>query len=179
MCLDRGPTPNRTVRSRFTPPERRFCKPDPPSGAIQSPLCVRAKKIPLLAPASSFSSPPRTATFCIPMPPPWPDRDEKRPKMALCAGPSASDKCPRTAAFCAVDGARRSGCHFRSSILPSAPRWPTPFLSRPKARPTFSRTHRGARRRLTPAIHSSATGAGPSCCVDARNLPPRRIRLTE
>ena len=77
------------------------------------------------------------------------------------------------------DGARRSGCHFRNSISPSAPRWPTPCLSRPKARRTFSRAQSRPRRRATAAIHSSAPPAGSSCCVDARNLPPRRILRPE
>ena len=74
-------TLNRTVRSLFTPPERRFFKPEP-LRAPSNPLNYRAFNI-------------RTKMAVVRLRRrKWAERDEKRPKMGLRAGPHGSDNLP-------------------------------------------------------------------------------------
>jgi hypothetical protein len=80
-------TPNRTVRSVYTPPERRFFKPDP-LRASSNPLNYRAFNI-------------RTKMAVVRLlRRKWAERDEKRPELGLEAAARGSDKWPENPAFC-------------------------------------------------------------------------------
>ena len=82
-------TLNRTVRSLFTSPERRFFKPDP-LRAPSNPLNYRAFNI-------------RTKMAVVRLlRRKWAERDEKRPEVGPRAGPHGSDNLPGMAAFCGI-----------------------------------------------------------------------------
>ena len=70
---------------------------------------------------------------------PGPASRSRRARSISAAIPGWTAGAPRRPRPRSVGGAMRSGCHFRSSISPSAPRWPTPCCSRRKARPTSRR----------------------------------------
>jgi hypothetical protein len=85
--------PNRTVRSQFTPPERRFFKPD----------SLRAPSNPLNYRAFNIRTKMGVVRLCQRK---GPERDGKRPKVGLSRGPGGSDDLPGMATFC---GLIRSG----------------------------------------------------------------------
>ena len=82
-------TLNRTVRSRFTPPEREFFKPARLRASSNS-LNYRASNI-------------RTKMAVVRLlRRKWAERDEKRPEVGPQPGPHGSDKWPGMAAFCGI-----------------------------------------------------------------------------
>jgi hypothetical protein len=88
----RAAVPNRTARSRFTPPERSFLKP----------ASLQAPSKPLNHRASNI----RTKMAVVRLPRrKWAKRDKKRPEVGLSGSPGGSDKWPGMAAFCGVPAA--------------------------------------------------------------------------
>ena len=95
-------TLNRMVRALFTPPERRFFKPDP-LPAPSNPLNYRAFNI-------------RTKMAVVRLlRRKWAERTGKRPEVGLLRGPGGSDKWPGLAAFCGVP----AGAERRKKSVPS------------------------------------------------------------
>jgi hypothetical protein len=82
------------VRSRFTLPERSFCKPDTLLVPC-NPLNYRASNI-------------RTKMAVVRLfRRKGPERDEKRPEVGLSRGPGGSDNLPGMAAFCGIPTANQ------------------------------------------------------------------------
>jgi hypothetical protein len=86
--------PNRTVRSRFTPPERSCSKPAP-LRVSSNPLNYRAFDI-------------RTKMAVVRLlRRKWAERGEKRPEVALSRAPGSSGNFSGMAAFCGIPTARQ------------------------------------------------------------------------